>query len=50
MADRTTGRGDEPVRKPISKATIVMMAAAVLFLIIATVLILRFLNAPTGNP
>lgn len=46
MADRT----DEPVRKPITKATYIMIAALILFLIIAAVLIFRFLGAPTGNP
>ncbi|HEX8246667.1 MAG TPA: hypothetical protein VF599_00665 [Pyrinomonadaceae bacterium] len=51
MADRTTNRGDEePIKKPISKATLLMIAAAVLFLIIAGVLVIRFLNAPTGTP
>jgi uncharacterized membrane protein YvbJ len=50
MADETNDRGGEPVRKPISKATYIMIAAAVLFLIIAVVLIFRFLSAPTGNP
>ncbi len=51
MADRPTDRrGDEPVSRPISKGTYIMLGAVVLFLIIAAVLFFKFLSAPTGNP
>ena len=50
MVDRSDERGDEPGTRPVSKATYIMIAAAVLFLIIAAVLVFRFLSSPTGNP
>lgn len=52
MVDRTDERGGdgEPVNKPISKATYIMIAAGIIFLIIAAVLFFRFLTAPAGNP
>lgn len=49
MVDRTDERGDEPVSKPISKATYIMIGALIIFLIIAAVLLFRFLSSPTGN-
>ncbi|HLM02101.1 MAG TPA: hypothetical protein VK400_13695 [Pyrinomonadaceae bacterium] len=50
MVDRSDERGDAPVSKPISKATYIMIAALIIFLIIASVLFYRFLSAPAGNP
>jgi hypothetical protein len=50
MADRSSmNRGEEPVSKPISKATYIMIGAVILFLLIASVLFFNFLTAPTGN-
>ena len=59
MADKTTnGRNDAETvdaasigkaNNPISKATLIMIAAGILFLIIASVIIFKFFNAPTGN-
>lgn len=56
MADETTNRSDETVdansivkaNNPISKATLIMVAAAVLFIIIAGVIIFMFYKSPTG--
>lgn len=51
MADRMTDRrGEEPVSRPISKGTYIMIGALIIFLIIAAVLFFQFLSAPTGNP
>lgn len=58
MANNTDHVTDAPVvdgksiakaSNPISKATLIGLAAGVLFLIIAGVIITKFFNAPTGN-
>lgn len=58
MADETTNRTDGAetidaasigkAANPISKATLAMIAAAVIFVIVAGVIITRFFTAPTG--
>jgi uncharacterized membrane protein YvbJ len=35
--------------KTISKATLIMLAAAVIFIVISGILFIRFLNAPAGD-
>jgi hypothetical protein len=59
MADNTTNGGDEPTAAPgsslgdtpksIGRATLVMVGAAILFVIIAIVLFISFFNSPTGK-
>ncbi len=59
MADKTTNGRDNTetvdaasigkAANPISKATLAMIAAALVFIIIAGVIISRFFTAPTGS-
>ena len=59
MADKTTndlndvetvdGESLSKPNNPISRATLIMIAGTVLFIIIATVLFIMFFNAPTGK-
>jgi hypothetical protein len=59
MADKTTNDGDETETvdaaslakgsNSVSRATLVMIAGTVIFIIIAVVIISRFFSAPTGN-
>lgn len=59
MADRTINQGDTTATardksmnatpKPISKATLLMLAATVVFIIIASILIAAFFNSPSGT-
>ena len=58
MADKTTNGGDNKETvdtaslgrgsNPVSRATLIMIAGTVIFLIIAVVIISRFFSAPTG--
>ncbi|CAA9429714.1 MAG: hypothetical protein AVDCRST_MAG74-3605 [uncultured Pyrinomonadaceae bacterium] len=59
MADKTTnGRDDAETvdaaslgkgSNPVSRATLVMIVGAIIFIIIAVVIISSFFSAPTGN-
>jgi hypothetical protein len=59
MADRTMNQSESMAAaseksfsetpKSISKGTIIMLMATILFIVIASILIGIFLNAPTGN-
>lgn len=59
MADETTNRTNDvsgapgssltDTPKSIGRATLVMIAAAALFVIIAIILMVKFFNAPTGD-
>ncbi len=57
MADRTMNQSDTTEReksfnetpKTISKGTMLMLGATILFIIIASILIGIFLNMPTGS-
>jgi hypothetical protein len=52
MADRTINQGEAGVtttQNPISRATILMLAATVVFIIIASILFAAFLNTPAGT-
>lgn len=55
MADETTNTNNESAtvhvttKNSIGKGTMIMIGAAILFLIIAAVLFSSFLSAPTGN-
>ena len=59
MTDKTSNDNDskatateksfDETPKTISKATLIMVAATALFLLISGVLFLRFLNAPAGG-
>ncbi len=59
MTDKTSNNRDrnaaatekslDETPKTISKATLIMLAATALFLLISGILFLRFLNAPAGG-
>jgi hypothetical protein len=59
MADRTINQGDATATerdksmnatpKPISRATLLMLAATVVFIIIASILFAGFFNSPAGT-
>ena len=59
MADKTTngvndaetvdGKSLGKANNPISRATLIMIGAAILFIIIAAVLFISFFNAPEGR-
>jgi hypothetical protein len=59
MADKTTdgvndaetvdGKSLGKANNPISRATLVMIAGTILFIIIATVIFISFFKAPTGK-
>jgi len=58
MADKTTNGKDDAetvdtkslgkATNPISKATLIMIAATIIFIIIAGVIITKFFSSPTG--
>jgi hypothetical protein len=59
MADRTMNQSETPSRadeksfnsspNPISKATFLMLAATVVFIVIASILIAVFMSTPAGT-
>ena len=58
MTDKTTNDGNDAetvdaeslgkANNPISKATLIMIAGTIIFVIIAAVIISKFFSAPTG--